>query len=95
MPFSTDELAIAFINTLVVVEQRNLIAGYMGKFDGAGGFDFDVGDGQKWVRTGSGESAAPLRAWNNLGAADDETIAVWVTMAPEGKLIILDYRREA
>lgn len=96
MPYSTTQLARAWIEAIIVIEQRNLIPCYMGKPDGAGGWDYDVdtNDPRKWVRVGGGESAAPMAAWNNLGAADDYTLAVWVTMSPEGKLIISDYRRE-
>lgn len=96
MPYSTDELARAFVRAIIAVEQRNLIPCYMGKYDGVGGYTYDVdtGDGRKWVRVAGGESSAPMAAWNNLGAADDYTLAVWVTISPEGKLIISDYRRE-
>lgn len=96
MPYSTQEVANAMVRAFIAIEQRNLIPCYMGKHDGVGGFDYDVdaNDARKWVRTGGGESSAPLAAWNNLGAGDDNTLAVWVTMAPEGKLIITDYRQE-
>lgn len=95
MPYSIQQLAAAFIAAYITLEQRNLIPAYMGKPDGAGGYIYDGHEtGLKWVRTGGGESAAPFEAWNNLGAGDDYTIAVWVTTAPEGKKIITDYRRE-
>jgi hypothetical protein len=94
MPYTIEELATALVNAIIVVEQRNLVPGYMGIYDGAAGYNYDAPDGKKWVRIGAGDSPAPASAWNRAGVADDYTQAIWISINPEGKMFIVEKRYE-
>lgn len=90
-----DEVVSAARRAVHRVTRENELPAYMGRANGAGGYEYDTSDGRKYVRVvrGSGE-IDQMAVLLDTNIADDSTQAVWIKFLPEGQWGITRIRIE-